>query len=174
MKNTGPSTRSVLGAGGLLLIFSFFFPYWEASLANSSQAGALQLSIYVTHSGGPLCERLAPGNLSRLENSTTAAAVLALTLLALAMALAARPAALLLCVPAMLLPAVVCADAAGILTAAAGGSPGVSAELATRLGTGAFIAWGAAALLAGAALRELWNSPSGAYPGAKIRVKVRP
>lgn len=157
MKNTGPSIRSALGASGLLLIFSFFFPYWEALVATSSQAHALQLSIYVSHASGPLLERLpAPDDLLRLVHSTAAAAGLSLALLALAAAFAQRPWALLLCLPAMLLPAAVSADAAGFVAAYAGRPPGgVPVELTARLGTGAFIACGAAALLAGAALCEI-------------------
>jgi hypothetical protein len=166
MKNTGPSIRSALGASGLLLIFSFFFPYWEALVATSSQADALQLSIYVSHASGPLLERLpAPDDLLRLVNSTTAAAGLALTLLALAIAFARRPWALLLCLPILMLPAVVGADASEFLAASAGVLPDLPGKLATRLGTGAFIAWGAAALLIGAALRELCKFGAARLPG---------
>jgi hypothetical protein len=151
MKNTGPSRRSVLGASGLLLIFSFFFPYWEALLASDSRADGLELLIYVTHAGGPLREQLAaPEELLRLEHSTAAAAALALVLLLAAAALAQRPWAFLLCVPAMLLPAAVGADAAGYFA-------GCGTQLVARPGAGAFIAGGAAALLAAAVLREFWK-----------------
>lgn len=151
MKITGPSMRSVLGASGLLLIFSFFFPYWEALLVNGSQADALQVTLYVNHVDGPLCERVAADDLRRLESSTTAAAVVTVVLLVLAIALARRPWSLLLCLPAILLPAVVCADFAGFRVA------GYTGELVARPGAGAFIAWGAAALLIGGGLRELWG-----------------
>jgi hypothetical protein len=151
MKNTGPSRRSVLGASGLLLIFSFFFPYWEALLASGSRADGLELQIYLTHAGGALREQLtAPEKLLRLEHSTAAAAGLALVLLLVAAALAERPWTFLLCLPALLLPAVVGADAAGYLA-------GCEAQLELRPGAGVFIAGGAAALLAAAMLRELWK-----------------
>jgi hypothetical protein len=159
MKNTDPSKRSVLGASGLLLIVSFFFPYSEVLLATSSQAEAPQLSIYVSHASGPLLARLpATAGLSRLVDSTTAAAGLAVGLLALSAALAARPWAMLLRLPAMLLPAVVCADAAGFLAACE------PPELTARLGAGAFVAWGVAALLAGTAFSEIWKFSSAGAP----------
>jgi hypothetical protein len=160
MKNTGPPyRRSVLGASGLVLVISFFFPYWEALLVNGNQADELQLAVYVTHCSGPLCDRMAPPeDLARLETSNVAAAGLSLVLLALATALAQRSWALLLCLPAILLPAAVCADAAGFLVSSAcGAPPGCGGGLVARLGAGSYIASAAALVLASAALREVWK-----------------
>lgn len=159
MKNASLSTRrSLLAASALLLILSFFFPYVEALQASSGQAPSVQLAIYPTHSRGPLREQLAMAeSWPRLEHSAFTAGGVALTLLLLAILFAKRPWASLLCLPAMLLPATICADASNLLAARCGRAAACEGEVAARAGTGAHIAWGAAALLAMALLLQLWR-----------------
>ena len=159
MKNASLSTRrSLLAASALLLILSFFFPYVEALQASSGQARSVQLAIYPTHSRGPLREQLAMAeSWPRLEHSAFTAGGVALTLLLLAILFAKSPWASLLCLPAMLLPAAICADASDLLAARCGRAAACEGEVAARAGTGAHIAWGAAALLAMALLLQLWR-----------------
>lgn len=166
MKNASHSTRrSLLAASALLLILSFFFPYVEALQASSGQAPSVQLAIYPTHSRGPLREQPAMAeSLPRLEHSAFTAGGVALALLLLAIVFAKRPWASLLCLPAMLLPAVICADASDLLAARCGRAAACEGEVAARAGAGAHIAWGAAALLAMALLLQLWRHAARRLP----------
>jgi hypothetical protein len=170
MRHTGhTAVRSLLGASSLLLILSFFFPYWEALPASGNQATGVELAFYLTHSGGPLAGRLAaPEILSRLQYSAAAAAGVALALLALAAVLADRPWVALLSLPAMLLPAAIRADALPFLASAeAGMTTGSLGQLVVRTGTGAIVAWIVAALLAAALLLVLRNIAARRLTGKK-------